>query len=209
MNNPDDLVPRPDPTRLTTEALLREIANLRELLVARIETAEAKLDRAEQHHMETHQHDAELRVEQHRAFTRELELFDRRVEAALGSRDKALDVALIAVKEQLVALQSSNAATTEKADALVRSELSAVNARLTDMQERFDGKLEGVKEASTESRGRVAGREYSTAQAVTVAGLVIAFLVLIVMIASNLLSSPPPMDPEINSSAPTAHSWRL
>lgn len=182
MGEPGDLVPRPDPTKLTTEALLREVANLRASVEAATAALSARLDVAEQHHMRVHQGEQELRTEQHRAFTRELELFDRRVESALAGRDKALDVALIAMKEQLAALQSSNAATTEKADQLVRAELAALNSRLTAMQERFDGKLEGVKETTSHSAGQQAGREYTTGQMFTAAGVVIAVLVLIAMV---------------------------
>lgn len=177
MNNPDDLVPRPDPTRLTTEALLREIEQLNVRLSEKIDALEARLDRGEEHHTAAHARETELRLEQHTAISREIEMLDRRMLDALEARDRALAEALATRDKAL-----------EVALVTMKERLADQKLLLSANRERSDAQYEVLKETSTLSAGRTAGREYTTGQMLAAGGVVIAFLVLVSLVVFGLIN---------------------
>lgn len=146
-------VPIPDPTLLTTQALVREIASLRELL----ETQVAALEDVEDQKF--------YKVEQ------QFELVERqRVEQKKDTKD-AVDAALTAQKEAVReqtaaserAIAKSEAATSKQLDQLsvtFVTEAAALRRELGEMKERvltIEQLKIGGKEATTEQRESLTG----------------------------------------------------
>jgi len=137
-----DRVPIPDPTLLTTQALLQAVGSVRELLESRIEA------------MEDVQNEKHLQAEQ------QFELVERqRVEQKKDTKD-AVDAALTAQKEAVReqtaaserAIAKSEAATSKQLDQLsitfssstadVRRELAEMKERLTAIEQQKVGAKE-------------------------------------------------------------------
>jgi hypothetical protein len=128
--DPNSRVPVPDPTLLTTQALIREIASLRELM----ETQVAALEDVEDQKF--------FKVEQ------QFELVERqRVEQKKDTKD-AVDAALTAQKEAVReqtaaserAIAKSEAATSKQLDQLsitFTTAIAAIQRELGEMKERL------------------------------------------------------------------------
>ena len=172
----DGLVPRPDPTLLTTEALRREISSLRELLNAessgRAAVIHQRLDGID-HATVLLQTIADrvpgiidARTEAMKALHDErfrsiqLQFDERDVRTEQTSRDSkvAVDAALQAAKEAVgeqnkssaLAIAKSDAATTKQIDqlgTLIQSTIAGINAQIGDLKDRLT-RIEG------EGRGR-------------------------------------------------------
>jgi len=159
----EDWVPRPDPTRLTTEALMREIAALKELVGASIagvkelhtydvaglrDSIRERFTRFEE---ELERSDA-LRNEKFRSIETQLKMMERyRLENKEDTRaavDAALSAAEKAVREQNLAndrsITKSETAVTEQLKQLnltfstaidgIRRELSALTTKVTSLE---------------------------------------------------------------------------
>jgi len=171
--------PVPDPTILTTEQLLREVAALRELVQSDIEGLEA------------------IVAEKFRSVDQQLELVERqRVEQKADTKaavDAALTAQKEAVKEQTTAsdraIAKSEASMTKQLEQMgstFTASIKGVTDNLDDVKERV-GKMEAMKlggqEVKTENRSQT-----SLIIALAVAG--ISFLGLVTTLAVFIANSP-------------------
>jgi hypothetical protein len=161
-------IPVPDPTLLTTAALDREIAHLRELVTAEHQADVGSLRAAEKAHQLTHEAEERLRDVQHEALLQQVSSLKELLKEALASRDQALAAALASSKE---ATSKAEAATTKQVDA---------------MGQRFDVEIKGLKDQLGDVKtnqgvagGRTAGKEYVWGVAILIVALVLSFIGII------------------------------
>jgi hypothetical protein len=127
----EDWRPRPDPTVLTTEALMREIAHLRELLQAEM-ASHSRYDAQNFVNIEQRFRDRDLLVTQ--AFTNVSEA----TAAALASSKEAVEKSETAVAKQLDGIR-----------VLIDTQAKTVDQQISDVKERLD-KSEGRGSATTQ-----------------------------------------------------------
>jgi hypothetical protein len=150
-------VPRPDPTVLTTEALIREINHLRELTKAERRADVSEIEALARAHDKHHEGLDRLRDSQHRALVDQVAALKELLKEALAARDQALTAALAAAKE---ATGKAEDATTKQLDALKLNfdvEIKAIRDLIDDVK---SGANSRAVEAGT-AGGRVAGKEYA------------------------------------------------
>lgn len=172
-----DVTPRPDPTKLTTEALLREIAGLREFVLGEIG------------------HVREISQTKFAAIERQLEgIAQRTAEQKTDTKD-ALDAALQAAKEAVSlqreasdkAIDKSEKDTTSKIDALgklVEKSSEVKDEKIEDLKERMN-RLEGALIASQTTQ---TGDEKKSATNLVVVGIAISAAFLLVALLALGLS---------------------
>lgn len=170
MTNPSDTRPIPDPTQLTTEALNREIAALRDLLYGEI------------------RHRGQLTDEQFRSVMVQFNAIEQRTAEQKTDTRLAVEAALTSAKDA-VALQTTasdkaianwTAAFTKQLDALyalIDRQNDAQAEKVADLKERLSN-LEGKSQGTQMSMGLVFG---------TVGAL--AAIVTIVVVVANILTS--------------------
>jgi phosphopantetheinyl transferase (holo-ACP synthase) len=150
-------LPVPDPTVLTTEALIREINHLRELTKAERRADVSEIEALARAHDKHHEGLDRLRDSQHRALVDQVAALKELLKEALAARDQALTAALSAAKE---ATSKAEAATTKQVDA---------------MGDRFDVEIKAIKDQLGDVKtnagaagGRVAGKEYALGVALAI-----------------------------------------
>lgn len=157
--------PVPDPTILTTEALLRAIADLKELLSAQLDAQDKLVN------------------EKFRSIDQQLELVERqRVEQKMDTKaavDAALTAQKEAVKEQTTAsataIAKSEAGTSEQLKQLAATFTAGLAGQatiITDLKDRVI-KIESLKQGGTESR---AGIYAAIGIAATIIGVLLAIV---------------------------------
>lgn len=114
--------PVPDPTILTTEALLREITHLRELLESKLDSVHNRLESAEEQRRE--------------------QKFDT---------GKAIDAALMAQREAANKSEAAIDKRIEQMQSTFKTDVSNLTLNLSDIKDRV-GKIEAVKIGGSESR---------------------------------------------------------
>lgn len=162
-----DWRPIPDPTLLTTEQLNREIASLRELLEARIDS-HALLD------------DNRFAALEHRIARQLSAIEQQRVEQKEDTRT-AVDAALTAQKEAII---KSDAATTKSIDQLAKT-FEAVSGGQQEI-------LVALKERITAVEQQKVGAHESRTASSTTIGLVIAafgIIISLVVVMANVLTT--------------------
>jgi DNA-directed RNA polymerase len=179
--------PVPDPTVLTTEALQREVLNLRELIETRISWLERLL---------TERIDGQVAVrqEEFRGVKDKLNQTERqRVEQKEDTKaavDAALSAAKEAVKEQTIAsersIAKSEAATTKSIEQLCstfdtalegqRREVADLKERLTTVEQRKvgSGEAEGQRREQQSASGALMGVIFGAAGVLVAVAAVVA-----------------------------------
>jgi hypothetical protein len=185
-----DVRPIPDPTRLTTENLNREITSLRELLtsaqVSSRETIETRLD-ANDKAIELIQHGADrfpARVDEKVTALRDLheqriqalietllekfssiqtQFRERDVRTEQSSKDSkvAVDAALQAAKEAVGEQNKSSALAIAKSETSTTKQIDQLATQIMLMTKGFDDKLNDVKDRLTRLEGVGVGERRS------------------------------------------------
>src|SRR5579863_2946883 len=167
-----DSRPVPDPTVLTTQGLLREIAHLRELMEARLLALTEKL-----------QGEHALKEEKFRKVDQRFELIEvQRVEQKDDSQ-KGVEAALVAQKEAVAKLDEANQKAINKQEAafsetlakvaeLSKTTTDALASKIEDAKERLS-RIEASKAGAVESR--IESRS-AISSSTAIIGSVIAFL---------------------------------
>jgi tetrahydromethanopterin S-methyltransferase subunit B len=151
--------PRPDPTLLTTQQLLREIAALKELLEARVETPEKLLvlfnetvDRIERHAEGSIKSLQELMFSTFKTVDEKFSGIDKRfqlgeIQTEKAARDvkSAVDAAFAASKEAVSEQNKSNALSNAKSETAVTKQIDQLAEILRTMTKGIDDKIETVK----------------------------------------------------------------
>jgi hypothetical protein len=178
--------PDPDPTLLTTQALLREIAAVKELFDTRFSATEqaVELIRARLEHIliiidEKVEHLQALTDEKFNGIgTRFAEA--RYLTEQTSRNDKlALDAALQAQKEDVGKQNDSNNASISKTEVLFTKQIDGLNDKIDDIKSRFianDSQSRGKSEGISMIGAIAIGVAMSIASAFTVAGVVVSFL---------------------------------
>lgn len=146
--------PIPDPTQLTTEALTREIAALKELVFLKIDDQR------------------EIQEEKFHSIQVQFKERDTRAEQTAKDNKSAIDAAFNAAKE---AVAKSEGTTVKQIDQL--------NATIQAESKSFDGKINDVKERLTRGEGNTTGatesKQHSTQQSNWLIGLVVAIVLAV------------------------------
>jgi hypothetical protein len=146
-------VPIPDPTLLTTEALQREIAHLRELLTAQINDVRRQINEADLRYQQ--RYDAQTRA----------------LDAARVAADLAMQAALVAAEKAVA-----------KAEAAAEKRFDAVSARVDDLKEDSAHTFAGIQVQLAGSVGRGAGLSAGWGYLVAGVGLVAAIVAIVLAV---------------------------
>jgi len=172
--------PDPDPTLLTTQALLREIGSLKELFDARFKSMEGTVDL-----MQTAIDRMHIKIDEKVQNLKDLtdEKFsgvDKRFSEArylteqTSRNDKlALDAALQAQKEDVGKQNDSNNASISKTEVLFTKQIDGLNDKIDDIKSRFianDSQSKGKSEGISLIGALVIGAALVISAAIAVAG---------------------------------------
>ena len=196
INDRRGALPVPDPTLLTTEALVREISHLRELLTSRIEAVEEGLNEYQRHHDERHrsrinetteaiQHLTELAAERFAGIQTQLVERDSRVQESSQASKDAIAAALAAQKE---AVDKSEQATKEGMTSMraeIRAELGALRGQVDDLK----GTVGVTNVQVGAGEGDRAGRDRATTTMIAIASVIVAIIVGVAVVAGVGLST--------------------
>jgi hypothetical protein len=167
---PGPSTPRPDPTLLTTEALNREIAALRDLLFGEI------------------RHRGQLTDEQFRAVDIKFDAIERRTAEQKTDTRLAVDAALTAAKE-LVAIQNEASMTSNaKTETSMTKQIDSIFMRLDQYSSAMDEKINDLKARLDRIEGKTQGTQLSMGLAFGAVGA-LAAIVTIVVVVANILTS--------------------
>lgn len=176
---PAEWMPVPDPTKLTTEQLRRELAALREIIETRLDgmdratelaSAQAVIVREEIEQIRgrlRHETAAEIGQLRELLETR-LDGMDRAIAIQFTERDvrgaqtaeggkQALDAALLAQKELVAQQNESNAAATAKAEASFTKQIDQIGAIIQTQEKALDARITELKERIDRGEGSTEG----------------------------------------------------
>jgi hypothetical protein len=204
-----DLVPRPDPTKLTTDAVQaataqwrRDLDAMRELLIREIAaecgTLSARLDAMDEANalrLETLRevrpqterqinHLKELHSEKFRGIEKQFDERDKRTEQAATASDNALKAALEAAKELVGQQNTANALAAAKAEAATGKQIEQIDLRILNLQEGFDARLGELKERIDRGEGGTVGAATATTERRLDTGLIVSIVMAVVAIVS-------------------------
>jgi hypothetical protein len=200
-----DLVPRPDPTALTTAQLLRELASLREVLTARLDAMDQAtrllaetvnrtptvVQTAISHLKELHEERfrSTEQVSQTRLNGIEQQFAERdvRTEQASIATDSALKAALQAAKEAVFENSQAAAKAAEKVELSFTKQIDQIGLRIDTIVKGYDDRLTEIKERIDRGEGAGAGAAGQRTEARLSVSTVIAVILAVVSVATLLL----------------------
>lgn len=178
--------PDPDPTLLTTQALLREIGSLKEFFGSQLDSIKEslgimrdKIDHAPVLIDEKIGHLKDLADEKFNGIS--IRFAEARYLTEQTSRnDKlALDAALQAQKEDVGKQNDSNNASISKTEVLFTKQIDGLNDKIDDIKSRFiagDSQIRGKAEGIGLAGALIIGASFVISTAISVAGFVISFM---------------------------------
>lgn len=197
--------PVPDPTTLTTEQLLREIAGVRSHMDAQIETLEERLrgmDRATELRLlgitdipkqidTSVSHLKELMDTLFSSVALQFDERDKRGERESRDNKLAVDAAFAAQEKAAIAQNESNTlaidksekATTEtltKQADLFKSTTDALAGKIEDLKDNVMREIADIKRSLSGAKGGVDSRQQSIAYLIAAAGIAIALVSLVI-----------------------------
>jgi hypothetical protein len=182
-----DRRPIPDPTLRTTEALLREIASLRELVFTRLDG----MDKAVQLLQDTVNKSpsiAELYAKHEQMFVNIQTQFkerDVRAEQTKTEGKVSIDAALQAAKEAVSEQNKSNGLAISKSEASTTKQIDQIGVTIETLENSMDGKISDVKERLTLIEGRTKGIGDSWGFVVGFVGIISAIGAIIALILKH------------------------
>ena len=169
----------PDPTKLTTEQLRRELGTLREILETRLDGMDRATELASAHAAvvgeEIEQIRGRLREEtaaevpqlrelletrldgMDRAIALQFTERDVRTEQATEGRQQALDAALLAQKELVAQQNEANSAAAAKAEASFTKQIDQIGTIIQTLEKALDARITELKERIDRGEGSTAG----------------------------------------------------
>lgn len=155
--NTDGWKPIPDPTVLTTELTLREVANLKELMEAKIGAAESAIDRIRERldtrHAEIREGMQTLQAffdEKFESISIQFEERDKRQDQGSSSDRLAIAAALQAQKESMGKTEASFTKQLDALQMVMNNIAKASDEKIDDLKTRvtmFEGKTKGIGES--------------------------------------------------------------
>lgn len=204
------LVPRPDPTLLTTQQLLRELGLLRDELTreighirdgaaTRMNAMDAattlQLDALQEVRPQTQRqigHLKELLEEKFASVYRMFDERDVRTNQASEASKQALDAALAAAKELVNAQAIASGAAAEKAELSTIKQIDQIGLRIDALREAQDQRIVELKERIDRGEGTMIGQAGSRDQTRlnygAILGSVSLFLVLVFGVISVVIA---------------------
>jgi uncharacterized coiled-coil protein SlyX len=160
-----EVLPRPDPSVLTTENLRHENTALRELLETRISGLEKEISifnetitRVLTDVTNQIMHLKALHEEKFRAVQTQFGERDTRTDKTAEMSQKAIDAALQAAKEAVGAQNASSALAIAKSESATQKQIDAQAALIGTATAAIESKISDMKERITENGGRSQGR---------------------------------------------------
>lgn len=174
-------VPVPDPTVLTTQALLREIGSLREILEARMTGTERTVGLL-QNHLNDRQsainaeivHLQKLHEEKFKSIQVQFVERDTRTEQTSKDSKVAVDAALQAAKEAVGEQNKSSALAIAKSEAATTKQIDAIGALIATTNKAIDEKIDDLKTRMNGMSGHTKGLSDGWGYLVAVIGIVAA-----------------------------------
>ena len=168
-------VPNPDPSLLTTQNLRDGLANLKELIGARLDAMDTatslRLEAFDRVPAETHEKIEHLKEvvgeklgvqnEKFRGIAKQFEERDVRTAQASGAADDALKAALQAAKELVGAQGEASAAAAVKSETSFAKRVDQIGTILQTTQLALDARITELKERIDRGEGSSSGAEMS------------------------------------------------
>jgi hypothetical protein len=180
-----DLLPRPDPTVLTTQQLLREVSSVRDIIESRLDgmdkaitLLQAAIDRSPSI--------AEIYAEFQEKFNSVKTQFkerDTRTEQTSKDSKVAVDAALQAAKEAVGEQNKSSALAIAKSEAATTKQIDSITTLIQTNQKAIDDKITDVKDRITGIEGRSQGVGTSVGIFIGIGGLVVGVIAAIAAFA--------------------------
>jgi hypothetical protein len=197
-----EIRPIPDPTVLTTQQLLREIATSREVVeagidgkIGRVESRFDAMDKA----IELVRQQTDLfpnnvvdqvgkleRLHEERFRSIALQFVERDTRTDQTSRDSkvAVDAALQAAKEAVGEQNKSNALAIAKSEAAFTKQIDQIGALIMALQKGLDDKIDDMKERLQTIEGQKKGTDGTWSHIVTIGALVFAAVMAIAAVVA-------------------------
>jgi hypothetical protein len=186
--------PVPDPTILTTEALLREIGHLRDYMLAATAGLEDRFDAYERAHETKHR---ERATEVEKAIQHLTELAAERfagvsdrfsgIQLQLAERDARIQESTQASKDAIAAALAAQKEAVTKSELNTKEQIAAITTQNATTVASLESKIENVKELITGAgnvqagaTGRTAGLDLAASRTLTVVGIVAVILGIVV-----------------------------
>lgn len=204
-----DWRPIPDPTKLTTEQLRREVATLREILETRLDGMDRATELASAHvtgvRKEIEQIRGRLReetatqVEQlrelletrldgmGRAIALQFTERDVRAEQAAETAPQALGSALSAQKELVAQQNDANSAATAKAEASFTKQIDQIGTIIQTMEKVTDARITELKQRIDRGEGSTAGATGSRSERAQVTSQILMMLSVLAAVIGLLI----------------------
>jgi len=190
------IVPQPDPTILTTQALEREIANLQRLIETRLDgndkSTDLRIGEIAKIPADTARLIAHLRELMETRFDSIALQFaerDIRVETSARAGKEALDAALLAAKELVGTTNTANTIAAIKSEEAVAKQIESLVAQGRSTQEATDARIADLKERIDRGEGGSLGaQEFRSNQRLDYGTLisVIAVIFVVIGIAASI-----------------------
>jgi hypothetical protein len=196
-HDPGELLPRPDPTRLTTDQLRRELSALREILTARLDAMDVAtrllsetVNRTPTQIQTEIMHVRELMTEKlgslggaadekFNSISQQFRERDTRTDQAAKASKEALDAALLAAKELVSQQNEANAAAADKAEQSTIKQIDQIGIRIDTMQKALDDRLTELKERIDRGEGSTSGAAGQRTESRLNVGSLISVLLLV------------------------------
>jgi hypothetical protein len=204
-----DWTPVPDPTKLTTDQLRRELATLREIIETRLNgmdrATELASSQAVVNREQIEQLGARLRAEtatevgqlrellearlegMDRAIALQFAERDVRSEQVTASSKQALNAALLAQKELVAQQNDANSAAAAKAEANFTKQIDQIGTIIQTTEKATDARITGLKERIDRGEGSTAGATGSRSERVQVSNQVLMALSVLAAVVGLLI----------------------
>ena len=154
--------PIPDPTKLTTEQLRREVATLREILETRLDGMD-------------------------RAIALQFTERDVRAEQAAETAPQALGSALSAQKELVAQQNDANSAATAKAEASFTKQIDQIGTIIETMEKATDARITELKQRIDRGEGSTTGAAGSRSERAQVTSQILMMLSVLAAVIGLLI----------------------
>jgi len=204
--------PVPDPTVLTTKALEREVANLKEMMLRELmsmsDTIRTRFSGMDEATTLLREHQEKVPSETDKAILHLRELMEemfKSVDKQFIQRDTAVAAALQAAKEAVSAQNESNAIASSKMEVSFTKQIDQTAVLISSQSKGVDDKFDDIKNRVSILEGTIGRgdktahvKEFSTQSWIGVAGIVVGAFVALAAILYNKPT------PEYYASAPPA-----
>ena len=195
--------PIPDPTLLTTQQLLREISNSREMATLQINSARDVLeqrlhgmdlaiklvqsiaDKAENEVKELVGQLRQLHEERFRSVEKQFVERDTRTDQTSRDSKVAVDAALQAAKEAVSEQNKSNALAIGKSEMTFTKQIDQIGALLATMQKAADDKIDDMKSRIQSIEGQRKGSGDLVAYIFGIVGMIAAVVAIVVALGAR------------------------